>query len=124
MLTSAVLVQTTVQQRQHVQTLMAATLVPVTLDTLEMVSLAMVSYTIILSVKSCSGIVIVIHHNILFIDINECEVGTDSCDENAECTNTDGSYTCACNTGFIENGVTCNGMYNYPSIIYNYSVPV
>ena len=115
MLTSAVLVQTTVQQRQHVQTLMAATLVPVTLDTLEMVSLAMVSYTIILSVKSCSGIVIVIHHNILFVDINECEVGTDSCDENAECTNTDGSYTCACNTGFIGNGVTCNGMYNYPS---------
>ena len=61
MLTSAVLVQITVQQRQHVQTLMAATLVPVTLDTLEMVSLAMVSYALILSVKSYSGIVIVIH---------------------------------------------------------------
>ena len=36
MLTSAVLVQTTVQPRQHVQTLMAATLVPVILDMMEM----------------------------------------------------------------------------------------
>ena len=36
MLMSAVLVQTTVQQRQHVQTLMAATLVPVALVMMEM----------------------------------------------------------------------------------------
>ena len=42
MLTSAVLVQITVQQRQHVQTLMAATLVPVTLDMMEMEQIASV----------------------------------------------------------------------------------
>ena len=39
---SVLLVQTTALKRQHVQTLMAATLVPVTLDTLEMESFVMV----------------------------------------------------------------------------------
>ena len=43
-------------------------------------------------------------------DINECEVGTDSCDENAECNNTDGSYTCSCNTGYSGDGQSCMGM--------------
>ena len=38
-----VLVQTTVVREHHVQTLMAVLLVPVTLDTLEMESIAMVS---------------------------------------------------------------------------------
>merc|ERR1711881_677831 len=33
-------------------------------------------------------------------DIDECTVGSDDCDANAECTNTVGSFTCACNEGF------------------------
>ncbi len=40
-------------------------------------------------------------------DINECTLGTDSCDINATCTNTTGSFTCTCNSGFFGNGVTC-----------------
>ena len=33
-------------------------------------------------------------------DINECSDATlNSCSVNANCTNTDGSYTCACNSG-------------------------
>ena len=43
-------------------------------------------------------------------DINECEVGTDSCGDNAECTNTDGNYTCSCTTGYSGDGQSCMGM--------------
>ena len=40
-------------------------------------------------------------------DINECLVGNGGCSANAACTNTPGSRTCACNTGFSGDGVTC-----------------
>ena len=39
-------------------------------------------------------------------DINECS-GTHSCDENAACSNTNGSYSCHCNTGWSGNGFNC-----------------
>ena len=35
--------------------------------------------------------------------------GTHDCDENAECTNTDGGFTCSCNEGFTADGKTCIG---------------
>ncbi len=44
-----------------------------------------------------------------FSDNNECADGTNNCHANATCTNTDGSFTCACNTGYSGNGVTCTG---------------
>lgn len=31
----------------------------------------------------------------------------DACDENALCTNTDGSFTCECNDGYSGDGMTC-----------------
>ncbi len=40
-------------------------------------------------------------------DVNECALGTDDCDANAACTNTPGSFTCACNEGYVGDGVTC-----------------
>ncbi|NOK08533.1 FG-GAP-like repeat-containing protein [Corallococcus exercitus] len=40
-------------------------------------------------------------------DVNECAAGTDNCNENATCTNTVGSFTCACNAGYEGDGVTC-----------------
>ena len=42
-----------------------------------------------------------------FSDINECSEGTDNCDQ--RCTNTDGSYTCSCNSGYTlaEDGRSC-----------------
>ena len=42
-------------------------------------------------------------------DIDECEDGTDSCDENADCTNTDGGYTCSCLSGYSGDGMSCIG---------------
>jgi len=40
-------------------------------------------------------------------DINECTLGTNNCDVNAQCTNTPGSFTCACNAGYEGDGTTC-----------------
>jgi hypothetical protein len=42
-------------------------------------------------------------------DVNECDINTHNCDDNAICINTDGSYTCECNIGFTGNGVYCTG---------------
>ena len=48
-----------------------------------------------------------------FLDIDECTLETDNCDAtNAVCTNTDGSFTCACNAGFTDDnndGTACTG---------------
>ena len=44
-----------------------------------------------------------------FLDTEECILGTHNCDSNATCTNTDGSFECACNNGFSGNGVNCEG---------------
>ena len=40
-------------------------------------------------------------------DVDECQTSNGGCSANATCTNTDGSRTCACNTGYSGNGVTC-----------------
>lgn len=41
------------------------------------------------------------------MDIDECLTGADSCDANAACTNTAGSFTCACNAGYEGTGMLC-----------------
>jgi cysteine-rich repeat protein len=41
-------------------------------------------------------------------DVDECDLGTHDCDENATCTNADGGFTCACDEPAYEgNGTTC-----------------
>ena len=42
-------------------------------------------------------------------DIDECVADMDDCHEQASCMNTDGSYTCTCNTGYTGNGQECSG---------------
>ena len=48
-----------------------------------------------------------LHFNCL--DINECNLANNDCNQNADCTNTDGSYVCSCNTGYYGDGKTCDG---------------
>ena len=43
------------------------------------------------------------------IDIDECQNDTDNCHDNANCNNTFGSFTCACQDGYRGDGVTCTG---------------
>ncbi|XP_078680017.1 uncharacterized protein LOC144915478 isoform X3 [Branchiostoma floridae x Branchiostoma belcheri] len=42
------------------------------------------------------------------VDADECALGTHTCHEHATCTNTPGSYTCACNGGYSGDGYTCS----------------
>ena len=44
-------------------------------------------------------------------DNNECSLGTHTCDRNANCTDTDGSYNCTCINGFEGDGFSCIGKY-------------
>ena len=46
---------------------------------------------------------------ILFVDIDECELAIDGCDQN--CINIPGSFMCNCSEGYVlnEDGHTCDG---------------
>ena len=50
--------------------------------------------------------------SLFYSDIDECSADTSPCDENADCTNTDGSYSCTCKQGFTGNGAVCEGIQN------------
>ena len=40
-------------------------------------------------------------------DIDECSLDANNCDDNAACTDTEGSFFCTCNTGYTGDGVNC-----------------
>ena len=40
-------------------------------------------------------------------DIDECQMGLDNCDANADCMDTDGSFTCLCHHGYSGDGTNC-----------------
>ena len=42
-------------------------------------------------------------------DVDECPLNLDDCHDQANCTNTPGSFSCACNTGWTGNGTSCQG---------------
>ena len=42
-------------------------------------------------------------------DVNECQDGSQPCDTQASCTNTDGSFDCTCNSGYEGDGQSCTG---------------
>ena len=44
-----------------------------------------------------------------FSDIDECAEGISTCDADAECVNTNGSYNCSCNPGYYGDGTNCEG---------------
>ncbi len=41
------------------------------------------------------------------VDVDECATGAANCGANATCTNTAGSFTCACNPGYAGDGIVC-----------------
>ena len=53
------------------------------------------------------------------LDVNECAENTYTCDQNADCVNTVGSYTCRCRARYNGNGYTCTGK----AIANNYICP-
>ena len=48
-------------------------------------------------------------------DADECTTSIRICDENADCKNTLGSYSCSCKTGFSGEGHTCKGIRGFMS---------
>ena len=56
-------------------------------------------------------IVVYVTVYLVFTDDDECanQGGGNNCHADAFCTNTVGSFTCECNTGYSGNGVTCEG---------------
>ena len=52
------------------------------------------------------------------IDFNECaSPETNECDSNAQCTNTEGSYSCQCLGGYRGDGKNCEGKYLFYVIL-------
>ena len=45
-------------------------------------------------------------HAYIYVDFDECIHEVDNCHEQANCTNTFGSFECTCNAGFEGDGVT------------------
>jgi hypothetical protein len=41
------------------------------------------------------------------VDVDECLTANGGCDAHASCANTDGGRACACNAGYVGDGVTC-----------------
>lgn len=47
-------------------------------------------------------------------DIDECEIGAHNCDMHASCINVPGSFKCKCRTGWLGDGLKCNGEFLIP----------
>lgn len=43
-------------------------------------------------------------------DFDECSLEPNPCDNNADCRNNEGSYTCACKLGYSGDGAACQGI--------------
>ena len=55
-------------------------------------------------------IFILLFYFFFFSDLDECASESPACDINAACLNTVGSFSCACNAGYIGDGMNCRGI--------------
>ena len=56
-------------------------------------------------------------YDVLTADVDECAIGNHNCHDDATCYNTEGSYTCSCNTGYTGDGSFCTRKFIYVPII-------
>ena len=56
-------------------------------------------------------LLVIYGYYLTYTDIDECAMGTDKCDQNADCVNTEGSYQCMCRAGYEGNGRLCTGTH-------------
>ena len=65
------------------------------------------------------GDIVIIGIFLLIIsDIDECTSSIDDCHKDAQCSNTDGAFTCNCNAGFTGDGRQCTGVIPWDSIVF------
>ena len=85
---------------RHVQTLLAATRVPVAMDTVPALLIATSVLVSISGVHSVSFLPRICSQRLcsLCVDVNECSTGNGGCSH--ACTNTIGSYYCSCDPGY------------------------
>ena len=43
------------------------------------------------------------------LDVDECQITTHNCSDNATCINKEGSFNCSCKPGYRGNGYNCSG---------------
>jgi hypothetical protein len=48
--------------------------------------------------------------------MDEC-LSNSTCDANATCNNTEGSYACTCDSGYRSDGFSCHGMHRTEIVI-------
>ena len=72
-----------------------------------LVILEMVSSTVLVSLQRMSLSLLLLCIINFATDINECELDIDDCDENAECTDTIGCFSCNCIFGYMGSGKEC-----------------
>jgi len=56
--------------------------------------------------------------NSFHLDINECSTNNGGCDVQAICTNTPGSFSCSCKSGYYGNGFDCLGTSSFYFILF------
>ena len=60
--------------------------------------------------------------SVQFVDINECIQDLSECDNNAQCTDTIGSYNCTCNSGYEGSGFTCTSKFCTNTTHWTYTI--